>query len=308
MINVKRLKVVLNCPAKINLYLEILGKLPNGYHEIDTLMLMIDLCDMLEVSVDSSRKSNFYCDRELGCNLDDTTIYRACEVFFEYTKIPNPGVEVNLKKIIPFESGLGGASSDAAGVLRGLNKIFLTDLSRRDFLNMGKEIGCDVPFFFSDSVIARCGGVGEILNEVDIPNYFKDLRFIVIKPSFSVSTKTAYQNIDKQNFKSKVGFHIKLCSQSPSYLFENMFNRFDEVLPENSAEKDYINITKRFLLEHGAKASCMTGSGSAVFGVFDDKNLADECLKAVKNSTDFAYSHISLNKIFDKRWIISENL
>src|ERR1043166_2388995 len=133
-------------PAKINLALRVLGKRPDGFHEIETLMAPVSIYDKITVEK-QNRWIDFSCDDPTLSTGDDNLVVRAAKLFFEQTKIKS-GVSIKLEKTIPHGAGLGGGSSDAAATLSGLNELFEAKLSRKELAESATEIGSDVPFFF----------------------------------------------------------------------------------------------------------------------------------------------------------------
>src|SRR5690242_13428626 len=147
-------------PAKINLSLRILGKRPDGFHEIETLISPISLSDRIDIEK-QNRWIDFSCDDPTLSSGEDNLVVRVAKLFFERAKVKS-GVSIRLEKKIPHGAGLGGGSSDAAATLRGLNQFFGTKLSRDDLTKLASAIGSDVPFFLNEST-AICKGRGEIV-------------------------------------------------------------------------------------------------------------------------------------------------
>src|ERR1700732_4595994 len=169
-------------PAKINLSLRVLGKRPDGFHEIETLIAPISLYDKIEVEK-QSRWVDFSCDDPTLSTGDDNLVVRAANLFLEHAKIKS-GVSIKLEKKIPHGAGLGGGSSDAAATLRALNELFETKLPREELAQLGSTIGSDVPFFFFESA-AICKGRGEIVEPTKLK---KKLSILLLKPAFGVAS------------------------------------------------------------------------------------------------------------------------
>src|SRR5438309_5255951 len=175
-------------PAKINLSLKILGRRSDGFHEIETLIAPITLCDQLEIGTsNSSNGIRFSCDDPSVPAGDNNLIVRAAKAFFAATKL-KPAVTIELKKQIPHGAGLGGGSSDAASTLLALNNLFETKLPREALAKMAETIGSDVPFFIFQSP-ALCKGRGELVTPVKLK---KKLSILLLKPAFVVSTAWGY--------------------------------------------------------------------------------------------------------------------
>src|SRR5881397_1835210 len=177
-------------PAKINLSLKVLGRRSNGFHEIETLIAPITLCDQLEINrSDSSDGIRFSCDDPSVPAGDDNLIMRAAKRFFAATKL-KPAVSIELKKKIPYGAGLGGGSSDAASTLLGLNDLFEAKLEREALAKMAEPIGSDIPFFIFQCA-ALCKGRGELVAPLKLR---QSLSLLLLKPGFAVSTSWAYHH------------------------------------------------------------------------------------------------------------------
>lgn len=251
--------------AKINLWLEILGRREDGYHNIRSIMQTVSLCDTVTVRL-TEREVGMTCsDSTLSCGRDNLCV-RAAEIFIQECG-GGFGVSLHLEKNIPREAGLGGGSADAAAVLRALNTLcgefFDTDFLRK----MGKKLGADVPFCISGGT-ALAEGVGEILSEYySIPDCF-----IVVSSGFGhISTPEAYRRIDSvpdvcgRDFGS---FQEAMKTGDLAVIGKNLYNRFEDAVPEALE-------IKAILLSSGAAGTLMSGSGSAVFGLFDSLEKVD---------------------------------
>src|SRR5262245_31656290 len=177
-------------PAKINLSLRVLGRRSDGFHEIETLIAPISLCDEIKIE-QRSRKQQivFWCNNLSVPKGEDNIVVRAANVFFEETN-PASGVSIELKKRIPHGAGLGGGSSDAASTLLALNELSETNLPREELAKMAEMIGSDVPFFIFQSA-ALCKGRGEVVS----PTRLRErLPLLLLKPAFGVPTQWAYSH------------------------------------------------------------------------------------------------------------------
>jgi 4-diphosphocytidyl-2-C-methyl-D-erythritol kinase len=248
--------------AKINLCLYLLGKRKDGFHEILTVMQMIDLCDGLTLSK-IPRGIEIECDHP-KVSLDSSNLAcQAAQALLKEARL-NCGVKIKIEKKIPLASGLGGGSSNAAFTLIGLNQLFHLRFSQEKLHKIAEKIGSDVPFFlYSGQAVAY--GRGEKIKEIFMP---KDYWIVLIKPNFELSTKEIYQK-SKINLTKK-GFFIKI------YQDENGF--FDELrVWENDLEgiviKGYPQIeqAKKTLQEKGAIKVSLSGSGPTVYGIFKSK-------------------------------------
>ncbi len=263
-------------PAKINLALEILGVLENGYHEVDMVMQSIDLCDEIIIEDASNNELIVECSKDLGCKPENNLAYKAAKKFFEYVNLKDVGVKINIVKNIPQKAGLAGGSADAAAVLYALNSFFNAKISEHELLKMGCKIGSDVPFCLKGGCL-HATGIGTDLYPA---SSLRNCLLVVVKPKISICTKEAYALCDSyKSLKLKRTESLIKCLQNQDVygVSKNIFNRFEEVL--NNSE--ILNI-KESLCLNGALGACMSGSGSAVFGIFQDKNKAIECSKKLK--------------------------
>src|SRR4051812_32033224 len=173
-------------PAKINLSLRILGKRPDGFHEIETLIAPISLCDKIDIEK-QSRWIDFSCDDPTLPSGDDNLAVRAAQLFFDTAGIKS-GVTIKLHKAIPHGAGLGGGSSDAASTLLALNQLLETNLPREALAKMAESLGSDVPFFIFDSA-AICKGRGELVSRT---SFKEQTSILLLKPGFGVPSAWAY--------------------------------------------------------------------------------------------------------------------
>lgn len=259
-------------PAKINLSLKVLGKRADGFHEIETLISPISLYDKIDIAK-QNRWIDFRCDDPTLSTGDDNLVVRAAKLFFEQTKIKS-GVSIKLEKKIPHRAGLGGGSSDAAAVLRGLNQLFGTKLSRNELIKLGSAIGSDIPFFLVESS-ALCQGRGEIVEPMKSTTR---LSILLLKPEFGVSSAWAYARW--QDSKELPGI-----SYQPQ--------RLDSQILVNDLERPvfekfvFLAQLKCWLLaQTEVGAALMSGSGSTIFAVLKEKVGADSLAKRVREELD----------------------
>jgi 4-diphosphocytidyl-2-C-methyl-D-erythritol kinase len=261
-------------PAKINLSLKILGRRNDGFHELDTLITPISLCD--EIRIDKGHSKNgikFRCDDRSVSQGEDNLAVRAAKAFFETTKI-DPAISISLKKKIPHGAGLGGGSSDAASVLLALNELFETKLPREALAEMAAPIGSDVPFFIFQSA-ALCKGRGEMVMPVKL---HKPLSILLLKPHFAVSTCWAYSRWQHSQDISGVGYEPQ---QFAGQTFVNDLERpvFEKFV--------FLAQLKTWLLsQSGVGAALMSGSGSAMFAVLRHESDADSVAAHAKAALD----------------------
>lgn len=259
--------------AKLNLSLDITGKRSDGYHELLTIMQTIDLKDELRLTP-AAKIRCWSSDPALPLDSSNLAVL-AAESFFCHTGI-SKGVSIELYKSIPSGAGMGGGSSDAAAVLRGLNRMYHTGLSVSELCSIGKGIGADVPYCVVGGT-ALVEGIGDKIKPLPP---LADSWIVAAKPSQSVSTPQAYQQYDR--LKKVVHPNTNelvsaLAQQNLPEFCKNMRNvmEFAVDLPE-------VEQFKQEMLLHGALGSCMTGSGSAVFGVFASQERAEICVSSFK--------------------------
>jgi 4-diphosphocytidyl-2-C-methyl-D-erythritol kinase len=263
-------------PAKINLFLQVTAKRTDGYHELYSLMCCIDLCDTIilefglkNIEIESSHPQ---------IPLDDTNLaHRAAAMFFKALNV-NDGLKIFIDKSIPVAAGLGGGSSNAASVLKGLNQHYGYPFSRNQLMSMGLRLGADVPFFLFGKP-ALASGIGEKLAAYPGALPF---HIVVVYPGFKVSTGEVFQNLNlgltkcekkiKRPFSMKIGFDpgLHLCNDL-------------EIV--TASEYPMITSIKERLLIHGASGALMSGSGPAVFGLFSDSHRAERAKQAMGVNT-----------------------
>ena len=268
-------------PAKINLFLHVTGRRPDGYHTLFTLMAPIGLHDELTIDVGPGDIRVTSDDPQLPDD-DGNLAYQAAALFLQHCKkLPNartqPGVDISIRKHIPVAAGLGGGSSDAAAVLIGLNRHFGKPISPEHLMRIGLEIGADVPFFLFGRP-AWVTGIGEILEPYP---HRLPYRVLLVFPGIPVSTAEVYKNLDlgltncekklKKLLLGRQAFDAALhsCNDLESYTLP--------MFPEIAA-------AKQMLRELGASSALMSGSGSAVFGLFDNSGEA-------RNARDYLHRH-----------------
>ena len=271
------MKVKVLAPAKINLALEVFGKIKNGnYHNVDMIMQSVSLFDVVELSIHDSEEILIESDKNLNCQTKDNICYKVAKEFFEFLNIKNQGIKINIKKRIPISAGLAGGSSDGAAVLVGLNKIFKAGLSDLELCEIGGKIGADIPFCIIGGT-ARAKGIGTDLCKIENKISFN---VVIVKPDISVSTALAYKKIDSistKNFFDVNNLENCLKSGDIEKIKSGLFNRFEKVVDCNETEK-----IKNILKENGSIASLMSGSGPSVYGIFHDKEKASRCFENIK--------------------------
>ncbi|MEK7842490.1 MAG: 4-(cytidine 5'-diphospho)-2-C-methyl-D-erythritol kinase [Deltaproteobacteria bacterium] len=266
-------------PAKINLFLKVLRKRDDGYHDIVSVMQPISLYDEILMEMENGSGIIVSCDNaNVPCDRTNLA-YRAAAEFFRTTGI-NRRLSITIKKNIPVAAGLGGGSSNAAAVLRALNEITSQNISTGNLIEIGACIGSDVPFFIvGKSCIAR--GRGESLEPIELPKFW----YILINPGFPVSTQWAYQNLNLTKSNEDINIAILKVSLEDTVGIQQwqglLANDLEEVTigkhPEIKEIKDALSAV-------GATGALMSGSGPTVFGIFPDKDKAEEAFGLLKGA------------------------
>lgn len=264
--------IVRLAPAKVNLYLKIIRKREDGYHDLATLMQRISLYDEL-IFKPGSGGIVLHCPHTSLPEDGNNIIYRAAAVFLRQVPFAD-GIDITINKSIPIAAGLGGGSSNAATTLMTLNELAGRPLSTTTLMEMGASLGADVPFFILEQT-AWAFGIGDRLEAVsEAPHLF----FLLINPGFELSTKDVYE-----------GLNLRLTKETIHYSIPRFFERHDVIMGlHNDLEKVSINLhpvlkeIKTLLLTHGASGALMSGSGPTVFGVFDSEEMAIKTEQSLK--------------------------
>jgi 4-diphosphocytidyl-2-C-methyl-D-erythritol kinase len=252
-------------PAKVNLRIEILKKREDGYHEIETILQKISLHDTLHFSLKKEKGVTITTDHPNLPVGKDNLAYKAVESMLKVSGYKG-GVHIQIEKRIPLGAGLGGGSSNAATTLKALNQLLELRVSKKRLMEMGLEIGADVPFFFLEGA-AMGSGIGERLKKIELPA----LWFVLIYPNFEVSTRWAYQNFVLTN--QRIHFNLQKFIKTPERISRILLNHLEEVV---SKKYPQIDIMKKILCSGGAMGTLMTGSGPTVFGIFSEEKGATE--------------------------------
>jgi 4-diphosphocytidyl-2-C-methyl-D-erythritol kinase len=268
-------KIILKAPAKLNLFLNIVGKRDDGYHLLESIMQTIDLFDIVTVEEREDRDICISCDNKLVPCDEKNIAYKIAQKVFEYKGIFQ-GLNIDIKKRIPVEAGMGGGSADGAATLVGLNSLFNLELSYEEMIKIGGTIGADIPFAtFGGTALTE--GIGEKVTRI---NDISECYFLIVKPKESINTKEAFKKIDEKNIGINQDIkHILSGAEEKNNIkiAENMANIFEGIAAEG-----ILNLKKE-IKASGAVNSIMTGSGSAVFGLFEDEKMAEESARKFRN-------------------------
>ncbi len=282
----KQMKIRAN--AKLNLYLDIIGKRNDGYHELKTVMQTINLFDELEFIISDGVGIEIFGNKS-DIPLDENNlIYNGMMAVFDYAYFsPGCKITVNLKKNIPSQAGMGGGSADCAAAIIAMNELFHVGLDVEEMRTAAAMCGADVPFFIEGGT-ALCEGIGEKITRLTPIN---STYFAVAKPSEAISTPEAYSLFDKNGSYGSgdyEAFEKALRGNNNEALGKAIHNAFDRFCELDAVE----NVKSRFVSD-GALGAQMTGSGSAVFGIFDDKQKAQ--MTAQNSGCEFNGVYIPTN-------------
>lgn len=260
-------KVNLKAYAKINLFLEVLNKRYDGYHEIKSVFQRISLYD--EINILKINNSDFILETNINeINNENNIIFKAYkEIQKKYDMVK--GIKVILKKNIPMQAGLGGGSSNCASFILGINELFNLNMNNDEICAIAKKLGADVvPCLYRGANLVR--GIGHIVKPL---NGLLNFHLLIIQPDFTNSTKEMYKLIDENGIKQKENDDklinvINSLKENDVYkLANNLYNVFEDV----ATNKEKIEEIKKELCKNGALGSMMTGSGSCIFGIFENE-------------------------------------
>ena len=269
-------------PAKINWFLKVTGRRPDGYHNIFTLMQKIDLRD--ELSFYPSE--GIQVKNSLGIAQERDLVFRAATLLRQSCETDS-GIRIEIKKTIPPEAGLGGGSSNGATALTTLNALWDLDLTESELMCIGSGLGSDVPFFVQPSPLALVEAKGEVVRPVPAPS--SGLTLVIVKPPSGVPTKRAYALVEEY---SEPSYCAELLERTREALERGDLAGLSGCL-ENDLEGPAFRILpqlrdlKEQLLNTGAIGALVSGSGSSVFGLFEDRKRAIRASKGFRNCEVF---------------------
>lgn len=277
--------------AKINISLDIVSKRPDGYHNLKTVMQTIGLYD--EIIVECSRGEGIQIHTNLPYIPDNNnnTTAKAVSAFFKHADITNYNAKLQIIKNIPVSAGLGGGSADAACVLKILNEMFKTGFKRETLEELAGSIGADVPFCI-DGGTKLAEGKGEILT--DLPK-IPESHIVVCKPGFSCSTPELFSRVKCEKLRARPdteGLIRALAKGDIKSVARRMYNVFEDILQSGKTD---IEAIKGTLLDCGALGAIMTGSGSAVFGLFSDIDNAKDAFDELRRNYDECFLTKTVN-------------
>jgi len=253
-------------PAKLNIRLKVTGRRADGYHELVSIMVPVGLFDHIELEFIRLRRIMLSCQGFSVPNNEENLVYRAASVFFSKTGTPR-GISIKLTKNIPVSAGLGGGSSDAAFILKGLNETESNPLKPQALADLAVGLGADVPFFLLNRpCIVR--GIGDILAPIEKwPKFW----YVIVKPALDVSTAWVYGNLKLKLTKGEYQYIVNWLRKGHFEIRHILENDLETV---TASHFPVIADIKKLLLDVGAEGALMSGSGPSVFGVFKSRDRA----------------------------------
>ncbi len=269
----------LNAYAKINLGLDVIGRLPNGYHEVKMIMQSVGICDELTFEKQPSGITVTTDSGELPTD-ENNLIYRAAKLLLDTCAVKE-GVRIHLTKRIPIAAGMAGGSTDAAATLKAVNQLFRFGKTKEELMELGVKIGADVPYCILGGT-ALAEGIGERLTPLPP---MPDCHLLVAKPDINVSTKYVYTTLDA----APILFHPDIDGMTAAIFAGDLTGitaRLGNVLETVTVPAHpIISKIKEKFLELGSDGVLMSGSGPTVFGIFSDKTTAEKAYASMKQSS-----------------------
>ena len=269
----------LNAYAKINLGLDVIGRLPNGYHEVKMIMQSVGICDELTFEKQPSGITVTTDSGELPTD-ENNLIYRAAKLLLETCAVKE-GVRIHLTKRIPIAAGMAGGSTDAAATLKAVNQLFRFGKTKEELMELGVKIGADVPYCILGGT-ALAEGIGERLTPLPP---MPDCHLLVAKPDINVSTKYVYTTLDA----APILFHPDIDGMTAAIFAGDLTGitaKLGNVLETVTVPAHpIISKIKEKFLELGSDGVLMSGSGPTVFGIFSDKTAAEKAYASMKQSS-----------------------
>lgn len=264
--------------AKVNLFLDLGGVLLNGYHGIWTVMQSVSLADKIDVELAECGITVTCSDSRIPTG-EKNIAYKAAALFLQATG-KEDGVRIRIEKHIPSQAGLGGGSADAAGVLLALNRLYGEPLSAQQLSAVAFRCGADVPFCLSGGM-GLCQNMGEVI--APLPS-LRNVHILLAKPQADVSTAEAYAAYDRAVWVRRADreqFLYHAAGGNEKEILQRCSNLFEQFI-EVPGRADIKSVMRK----HGAKAACMSGSGSAIYGIFEDEAAALSCKEELLQTVD----------------------
>lgn len=260
-------------PAKINLFLDVIRKREDGYHDLGTVFQTVDAGDTVEATLREDGEIRLTYNEPQNYPLESDLVFKAAKALKEFAKC-NLGADIHLTKVMPLGAGLGGGSADAAATLRLLNKLWNLNLPFETLEAIGARLGADVPFLVRGGT-AFAEGIGERLTFVEPLDLPEGAALLIATPLDAVPTKDAYAGVPKSGPDRWEQYKVAWAAHSPA----SYFNAFEiSVFPTHPLVAEM----KQKFVELGADVALMSGSGASVFGIFKTKELAEKAAAALK--------------------------
>lgn len=264
------------CNAKLNLSLDITGVRDDGYHYMDMVMQSVDFFDTLKIEKDDSNEIKIRSNVPYLPTDDRNLVVKAAKLLATRYEVENRGLLIHIQKRIPSQAGLGGGSADAAGTLLALRRLWNLSIGDEDLKKIGLSLGADVPFCLSGGT-ARTTGIGERIEQLPP---FRGCWFVIVMPKRGASTKATFKLIDGKSGYARPDTDALITAmaggdiKAAAHEMKNVF--------ETAGTSETAAPLMARLLEQGALAASMSGTGAAVFGVFADRPAAERCKEALK--------------------------
>lgn len=266
--------------AKLNLTLDVLGKRPDGYHDLKSVMQTVSLADVVELDLGTGSPWKLVCGREdIPCDARNLA-WKAAKLYCDTLGKDPGGITIRIQKHIPSGAGMGGGSADAAAVMRMLNRYYGYPLTLKELADLGAEIGSDIPFCVMGGTML-CEGRGEIMRPLP---HCPGCMILGCKPEFSVSTPVLFRAIDSVQIMKHPdhdAMEQAIVDGDLNAIAREIYNVFDPVV---SADHPEIGHIKRICRDYGAYASQMTGSGSVVFALMPDQASAEMAKRVLQET------------------------
>ncbi|HMP81316.1 MAG TPA: 4-(cytidine 5'-diphospho)-2-C-methyl-D-erythritol kinase [Verrucomicrobiota bacterium] len=270
-------------PCKVNLLLNILGKRPDGFHELETVFHPVNVCDRLTFTLGGNGVRLTCSDASLPVD-SGNLVHHAATAFLGAANISD-GVQIHLEKKLPLAAGLGGGSGNAATTLLGLNELFDSPLKDEKLHELASALGSDVPFFLQ-SKPAIATGRGEKVQPLDAFPALRGAQFLLVHPGFGISTPWAYQNLARfpAALNGRTGRAAELVALLQRDTLENAGRAFYNSLEAPALDKfPILALYQEFLRENGAAAALMSGSGSTTFAIFPPQIQVEPVVERFKS-------------------------
>ena len=283
--------------AKINLCLDVLRRKEDGYHEVEMVMTNVDIADVLEIKELEEKKILLKSDNK-DLAMDETNLIYKAIVLLQKEAGKDFGIELSLEKNIPMEAGMAGGSADAAATLKAVNELFKLNISKDRLLELGASLGADIPFCIMGGT-ALASGVGEKLKSLKpLPK----MKILIAKPNTGLSTKKVYESLDIENL-NKRGFKHRDVKEMVSVIesdkdektkIKEIADSLNNILELPSIKLlPFIEDIKKTMMDNNCLGCLMSGSGTAVFGIFDNDEDMLRTKKILKEDDRINYIQIT---------------